>query len=103
MKTYQLIRKASTPTVGDAITTSTTNKVDAEGYLRTFGAGLVGGGSATVKIQASNDNLSWLDLATISLNATTTSEGFAAEVPWVWVRANATAVTTGSVDVVMST
>ena len=70
-------------------------------YLRSFQATLVGGGSATVKVQASNDGVGWLDLATITLAAATPSDGFAAEVPWRLVRANVTAIVTGSVTVCM--
>jgi hypothetical protein len=51
-------------------------------------------GSATIKIQASNDGSNWLDLGTISLSLTTTasSDGFASDAPWKHVRANVTAI-----------
>lgn len=104
MKRYQLASQVAAPGAQTAVYTATTdNKVEGEGYLRSFQASIVGGGAATVVVQGSNDNKSWLTLATISLDATTTSDGFSSEVPWVWVRANITAVATGKVDVVMAT
>jgi hypothetical protein len=100
MTPYQLCSRVSTPTVGSAVVTAP--KVEDPGYRRSFQASLVGGGSATVKIQASNDNKSWLDLATISLTAAAPSDGFSSEVPWIYVRANVTAVATGVVDALMA-
>lgn len=51
-------------------------------------------GSATVKIQVSNDNANWIDLGTITLTLGTavTSDGLAAFAKWAWVRANVTAI-----------
>jgi hypothetical protein len=70
-------------------------------YLRSFQATLSGGGTATVVVQGSLDELGWVDLATITLAAATPSDGFAAEVPWKYVRSNITAIATGSVVVTM--
>jgi hypothetical protein len=71
------------------------------------GTTTAGAGAATVKIQVSNDGANWLDLGTISLTLSTTSssDGFAAEAPWQFVRANITAIsgTGASVNVQMST
>ena len=75
--------------------------ISKQSYLRSFQATLVGGGSATVKVQGSLDGAGWVDLATITLAAATPSDGFAAEVPWKWVRSNITAIATGSVVVSM--
>ncbi len=98
MTPYQLCTNISTPTVGAAVSTS--NKAE-DTYKRSYQASLVGGGSATVLIQASNDNRTWVTLATITLSSTATSEGFSSEVPWLYVRANVTAVSTGKVDAVL--
>lgn len=71
-------------------------------YLRSFQATLVGGGSATVKFQVSNDEAGWIDLATVTLTGgATESEGFSCEVPWKFVRSNITAVATGVVTTTM--
>lgn len=69
----------------------------AMGGKRTFqasGATTAGAGAATIKIQVSNDNANWLDLATISLtlSTTTATDGLAADAPWGYVRANVTAI-----------
>ena len=75
--------------------------LEGQSYLRSFQATLVGGGTATVVVQGSLDGTGWVDLATITLAAATPSDGFAAEVPWKWVRSNITAIATGSVVVSM--
>jgi hypothetical protein len=91
-----LCAQIATPTTSAAI--EFTEFVDSNpDFLRAYQATLVGGGSATVKIQASNDNLDFVTLATISLDSTTTSDGFSSAVPWRYVRANTTAVATGKV------
>lgn len=53
-----------------------------------------GAGSATIKIQVSNNGTNWLDLGTITLTLGTSaaSDGFAAYAPWAYVRANITAI-----------
>jgi type 1 fimbria pilin len=99
MTPFQLCSNVASPTVGAAVSVGSKPE---DTYKRTYQASLVGGGSATVKIQASADNRSWLDLATITLSTTTPSEGFSSEVPWLYVRANVTAVSTGKVDAVMT-
>jgi hypothetical protein len=78
------------------------------GAKRTFqakGTTSAGAGAATIKIQVSNDNSNWLDLGVISLTLGTsaTSDGFASDAPWFYVRANVTAIsgTDASVTVVM--
>ncbi len=98
MTPFQLCSNVSTPTVGAAVSLGSKTE---DTYKRTYQASLVGGGSATVLIQASNDNRTWATLATIVLSSTATSEGFSSEVPWLYVRANVTAVSTGKVDAVM--
>ena len=69
----------------------------AMGGKRTFqasGLTTAGAGAATIKIQVSNDASNWLDLGTISLtlSSSSSSDGFAADAPWGYVRANLTAI-----------
>lgn len=104
MKRYQLASQVGTTGAQTAVSPTTTNeKVEQEGYLRSYQASLVGGGSAVVRIQGSNDNKSWLTMATITLTAADPSDGFSSEVPWSWVRAYIDSIATGKVDVVMGT
>lgn len=61
----------------------------------TFHAIVAGTGavSATVLIQVSNDNTNWLEMGVITLSGTTTaSDGFAVDAPWVYVRAELSAI-----------
>ena len=62
---------------------------------KTFQATLTGTGAVTasVSIQVSNDQIEWLDLASMSLSGTTSvSDGFATEAPWAYYRSNLTAI-----------
>lgn len=58
------------------------------------GTTTAGAGSATIKVQVSNNDSDWLDLGTITLTLSTTSssDGFTAEAPWKYVRGNVTAI-----------
>lgn len=62
-------------------------------------------GAATIVIQVSNDGTNWLTLGTISLSLTTSesSDGFASDAAWAFVRANVTSIsgTGASVSVIM--
>jgi len=51
-------------------------------------------GAATIAVQVSDDNINWLTLGTITLALTTTSssDGFASDAPWAFVRGNVTAI-----------
>lgn len=52
-----------------------------------------GAGSATVKIQVSNDLLAWIDAGTITLTLSDSAyatDGFVMNAPWRYVRANVT-------------
>lgn len=53
-----------------------------------------GAGAATIKVQVSNDNSNWIDLATITLTLSTTvaTDGFASSAAWAFVRGNVTAI-----------
>lgn len=53
-----------------------------------------GVGSAAVKVEGSNDNATWVTLATINLtlSATPTADGFASDAPWAYVRGNVSAI-----------
>jgi len=65
--------------------------------IKTFqivGATSSGAGGATVKIQGSNDKSTWVDLGTVTLTLATTAsaDGFVVDAPWVFSRANVTAI-----------
>ena len=101
MERYTLANQVSAIGAQTAISVPQTTLED-PGVLRSYQASVSGSGSATVKIQASNDNKSWITLATVSLNATTASDGFSSAVPWTFIRANVTAVSGGNVDANMN-
>lgn len=93
---YQLCSKVSTPTAAAGVQIPTTDSKDQNFQMR-FQASLVGGGTATVKIQGSDDNNTWFDIATFGLDSTTPAESALCEGPMLYARANVTAVATGSV------
>ena len=77
---------------------------------RTFqadGTTSAGSGSATILVEVSNNNSNWETLATITLTlaTTTSSDGFASEAPWRYVRGNVSAIsgTDGTVNLIMGT
>lgn len=51
-------------------------------------------GSASIAVQVSNDGANWLTLGTITLSLTTSesSDGFASDAPWAFVRGNVTSI-----------
>lgn len=53
-----------------------------------------GSGAATVKVQVSNDNSLWIDLATftLTLSATPNAEGATSDAVWKWTRFNVTSI-----------
>jgi hypothetical protein len=53
-----------------------------------------GAGSATILVQGSLDDTNWITLGTISLTLGTaaTSDGFATDAPWLYIRGNCTAI-----------
>ena len=66
---------------------------------KTFQVTAVGTGTVTcsVDIEVSNNNNNWLKLATVALNgATPQTDGFTADAPWAFYRANPTSITAGS-------
>lgn len=67
----------------------------AQSGWKTFQAKVVGTGAvtATVKVQASNDNSVWEDLGVITLSGTTSAnDGFASVAAWAYYRGNVTAI-----------
>ncbi len=75
--------------------------------LKSFQAVVTGTGaiSATVKVQVSNDGTNYLDLATFTLSGTTSAtDGFSAEIPWVYYRGAVTAIsgTGASIDLIVA-
>lgn len=81
--------------------TGTSHLIDSSTNNRTFQATVAGTGavSATVAIEVSNNNTYWVTLATFSLSGTTSNtDGFTSSAPWMYVRANCTAISgTGAV------
>ncbi len=67
---------------------------DKDRTYQAAGATSASTGAATVKIQVSDDDSNWIDLATITLSLTTSSssDGFATSAPWRYSRANVTAI-----------
>lgn len=64
---------------------------------RTFHAKLTtsaGNGSATVRIEVSNDNVGWITAGTITFAsaASPQNDGFSSATPWKYVRGNVTAI-----------
>jgi len=75
-----------------------------ERSFQATGVTTAGAGSATVKIQVSNDETAWLDLGTITLTLSTSaaSDGFSTIAPWAFVRANLTAISGTGASVTVS-
>ena len=70
---------------------------DADLPLRTYqayGQTTAGSGSATIKVQGSNDGTNFVDLGTITLTLTTSTstDGFVSNANWRYVRGNVTAL-----------
>lgn len=53
-----------------------------------------GAGAATIVVEVSNNGSNWLTAGTITLTLSTTSssDGFALDAPWVWVRGRVSAI-----------
>jgi hypothetical protein len=74
--------------------------------FRTFqavGRTTAGAGGVDADVEGSNDGINWIDLGTITLVLSTTdsTDGFASDAAWRYVRANVTSIsgTGASVDV----
>lgn len=102
----------SVPLLSAAIATGAGEKHRAWTHRRTFQANGVtssGAGAATIAIEVSDvpdpASTDWITLGTISLTlgTTNTTDGFASEAAWRWVRANVTAIsgTNSTVNVYM--
>ena len=90
---------------GVTITGAGASSALAQRGAKSFQATVAGTGAvtATVKIQATNDQVSWLDIGTITLSGTTTaSDGFASDAPWGYYRANVTAISGTSAAVTVT-
>lgn len=92
---------ASMHILDSATTTVTGTTVRPISKDRTFQAIQTGGTSATILIEASNNNIDFITLATISLTADTA--GVASDAAWHYTRARVSAIVGGSVDVYMGT
>lgn len=76
---------------------STSNVAETEVSFQAFGDTSAGTGSATIKVEVSNDGVGWVELATISLDLTTSSDtdaqGFVADrFYWDYVRGYTSAI-----------
>ncbi len=80
----------------DAVTTTQiSGNAAIANVSNTFQATVSGTGavSATVVIEFSNDGVGWVEGATITLSGTTSdSDGFVSDAPWVYARANLSAI-----------
>lgn len=79
------------------ITTGAGSAIQLSGTIRSYhasGATSAGAGAATIKVQGSMDNTTWVDLGTITLTLATTAsaDGFASFAAWRYVRGNVTAI-----------
>ncbi len=85
-----LLGATATTGVGQAFT----NYAERSTYQVT-GKTSAGSGSATVRVEVSNDELDWLEAATVTLAlvaAEYSSDGFVLCAPWRFVRANVVAI-----------
>lgn len=60
-------------------------------------------GSVSVAVQVSNDNTNWLTLGTITLTLSTSdsTDGFAADAAWAFVRGNVTSISGTDAEVTL--
>lgn len=92
----------------DAIATGAGSSYHPWTEKRTFhatGVTSAGAGATSIKIEASNDNATWIEIGAISLvlSTTITGDGFASDAPWQYVRGNITSIsgTNATVSVYM--
>jgi hypothetical protein len=88
--------KVNTMLDGVLVTGAGNSAGPAQDTPKTFQATVVGTGAvtATVLVQASNDNSHWITVGTITLSGTTSAtDGFDIEAPWAYFRGNVSAVT----------
>jgi len=100
----QLLTNATATGAGAAIPIRSSTMAYIYKSFQAVGAMSTGSGSATIKIEVSNDGANFVTLGTIglALSTTTATDGFACSVTWAFVRANVTALTTnGTVTVYM--
>lgn len=79
--------------VSNKITTGAGTSYQLGGTSRSyfaFGSTVSGSGACAMKVQVSNDNITFIDLATISLtlSSTVTADGLATLAPWKYARGN---------------
>lgn len=93
---YKLLDSVTTTGAGTAIQMPTTvgNIPTAKSTFQAIGSTSSGSGSATIKVQVSNDGTNFIDAGTITLtlSTTTTSDGFSIDAPWAFIRGNTTAI-----------
>lgn len=94
---YQGATAILTKTATGAGSTYEVNRKAEDAKQRVFqaaGTTSAGSGSATVVVQVSCNDSDWITLGTITLTLGTssTSDGFASDAPWPYVRGNCTAI-----------
>lgn len=64
--------------------------INAKRTFQATGQTSAGAGSAVIKVQVSNDRTNWIDIGTVTLtlSATTSTDGFASDAAWRYVRGN---------------
>lgn len=85
----------STETLLNAVTTTGAGaaralRMDGKRTFQALGATTAGAGAAAVLVQVSNDGSNWITIGTITLTLATTesSDGFASDAKWRYVRGN---------------
>ncbi len=93
--TYNLLTNATATATGDALSAAKFPSAEWGEAKNTYQATVTGTGAvtATVIIEASNDAVNYLPLATITLSGTgSASDGFVSDAPWAYFRARLTAI-----------
>lgn len=79
---------------------------DGRCVVEAYGTTTAGSGASVITIEVSNNGTSWQTAGTITLTlgTTQTSDGFAIDAPWFFIRANVTSIsgTGASVSVIVS-
>ena len=94
MRVFKLLNGATATGAGTAVNSVAFAGLDSNKTVQVSGKTTSAAGAATVAIEVSNNGRVWLTLATVTLvlGTTETTDGFASDAPWCFVRANVTAI-----------